>query len=375
MLPKIETIELQHLASGDRLYLQIYRFIGKEKGKKAYIQANLHGAEIVGNAVIYQLIEFLQTLNEDQIKGEICLIPVCNPVGVNQRTHFFSTGRANPYNGKDWNRIFWDYEKEKPDLDSFIESQIDLDEDEIRHNYLQQILTFFENKKQKALSNPRGIDYNKIYSYTLQSLCLNANYVIDIHSGSIETIDHLYCFQCRQKSAQYLLFDYAILMNRYDGDAFDEAFMKPWLALEAKFKERGRDIKFDVESWTLELGKGMTMNPNSVKKGINGIKNYLIYKEILQLGIKPTKKAIEFFPKYDLKDYYAVKGGMIKHQKKLGSYVKKGEKIYEILTFNKIGELPSIIEIKSEDNGLIYDMSSNESVNQGEYVLGIFPYV
>lgn len=375
MLPKIETIELQHLASGDRLYLQIYRFIGKEKGKKAYIQANLHGAEIVGNAVIYQLIEFLQTLNENQIKGEICLIPVCNPVGVNQRTHFFSTGRANPYNGKDWNRIFWDYEKEKPDLDSFIESQIDLDEDEIRHNYLQQILTFFENKKQKALSNPRGIDYNKIYSYTLQSLCLNANYVIDIHSGSIETIDHLYCFQCRQKSAQYLLFDYAILMNRYDGDAFDEAFMKPWLALEAKFKERGRDIKFDVESWTLELGKGMTMNPNSVKKGINGIKNYLIYKEILQLGIKPTKKAIEFFPKYDLKDYYAVKGGMIKHQKKLGSYVKKGEKIYEILTFNKIGELPSIIEIKSEDNGLIYDMSSNESVNQGEYVLGIFPYV
>ncbi len=40
-------------------------------------------------------------------------------------------------------------------------------------------------------------------------------------------------------------------------------FIKPWLALEACFQQIGRNI--DIEAWTLELGSGMQMNPNSVK--------------------------------------------------------------------------------------------------------------
>ncbi len=119
MIPTISTIPIQHLASGDRLSLQVYKFIGAQPGKKAYLQANLHGAEIVGNAIIHQLIEFLMTLDATQLTGEIWLVPVCNPLSTNQRTHFFSTGRYNIYDGKDWNRIFWDYEKEGEDLDYF----------------------------------------------------------------------------------------------------------------------------------------------------------------------------------------------------------------------------------------------------------------
>ena len=64
MLPVIESIVLRQMASGDRLYLQLYKFIGAQPGKKVYIQSNLHGAEIAGNAVIHQLIEFLLTINK-----------------------------------------------------------------------------------------------------------------------------------------------------------------------------------------------------------------------------------------------------------------------------------------------------------------------
>ena len=67
MNPVISNYDLLQLASGDTLSLQVYKFIGKQPGKKVYIQSNLHGAEIVGNAVIQQLIEFLSTLNEEQI--------------------------------------------------------------------------------------------------------------------------------------------------------------------------------------------------------------------------------------------------------------------------------------------------------------------
>jgi uncharacterized protein len=115
MIPKISTQSLFQLASGDYIQQQIYQFIGAKSGKTVYIQSNLHGAEIVGNAVIHQLIEFLINLEPTQLSGEIWLVPVCNPLGTNQRNHQFSTGRFNSYDSKDWNRIFWDYEKECSD--------------------------------------------------------------------------------------------------------------------------------------------------------------------------------------------------------------------------------------------------------------------
>jgi len=111
MIPEIVTIRLRQMASGDVLSLQVYKFIGANAGKKVYIQSNLHGAEIAGNAVIHQLISFLQTINDTDLAGEVWLVPVCNPMGTNERSHVFSSGRYCVYEAKDWNRIFWDYEK------------------------------------------------------------------------------------------------------------------------------------------------------------------------------------------------------------------------------------------------------------------------
>jgi len=37
MLPIIETIPIVQLASGDRLFIQVYKFIGDNPTKKAYI--------------------------------------------------------------------------------------------------------------------------------------------------------------------------------------------------------------------------------------------------------------------------------------------------------------------------------------------------
>ncbi|MGK7917750.1 MAG: succinylglutamate desuccinylase/aspartoacylase family protein, partial [Prochloraceae cyanobacterium] len=173
MKPTISTIDLLQLASGDRLSIQVYKFIGTQPGKKAYLQANLHGCEIVGNAVIHQLIEFLLTLNPSQINGEIWLVPVCNPLSTNQRHHFFSTGRFNSYDGKDWNRIFWDYEQECSQLESFAQSQINFDLETIKANFLREQKAALENQL-IGIKSSSSIPYSRHYRYQLQSLCLDA---------------------------------------------------------------------------------------------------------------------------------------------------------------------------------------------------------
>jgi predicted deacylase len=374
MIPTISTIPIQQLASGDRLDIQVYKFLGAQPGKKVYLQSNLHGAEIVGNGVIHQLIEFLMTLDDSQLSGEIWLVPVCNPLSTNQRTHFFSTGRYNIYDGKDWNRIFWDYEKEDEALDDFAQSQMELEPDEIQKNYLERILLKFQKQLEKIQSSS-SVPFSDRYRYHLQSLCLDANYVIDIHSSSNQAIDYLYCFQSREDSAKAFLLDYGILMNEYDGDAFDEAFIKPWLALEKKFAELEKLIQFDIDSWTLELGSGMQMNPDSVKKSIFRIKNYLARKSILKIRGFPLESTdvhlVNFTNKSNIKKYYAPTGGMIQSRVQLGSVIKVGERLYQLLSFNKKGELPTLMDVCSEGDGLVFDVSTNHAVNQGEYVLSV----
>ena len=374
MIPTISTIPIQQLASGDRLDIQVYKFQGAQPGKKVYLQSNLHGAEIVGNGVIHQLIEFLTTLDDTQLSGEIWLVPVCNPLSTNQRNHFFSTGRYNIYDGKDWNRIFWDYEKEEENLEDFVQSQIDLEPDEIQKNYLERILLGFKKQLEKIQSSS-GVPFSERYRYQLQSLCLDANYVIDIHSSSNQAIDYLYCFQSREESAKAFLLDYGILMNEYDGDAFDEAFIKPWLALEKKLADLEKPIQFDIDSWTLELGSGMQMNPDSVKKSLFRIKNYLARKSVLKIRGFPLESTdvhlVNFTSKSNIKKYYAPTGGMIQSRVQLGSVIKAGERLYQLLSFNKKGELPTLMDVCSEEDGLVFDVSTNHAVNQGEYVLSV----
>ena len=374
MIPQIFTLDLLQLASGDNLSIQVYKFIGKKPGKKAYLQSNLHGAEIVGNAVIHQLITYLSSLDDSQLTGEIWLVPVCNPLGTNQRNNFFPTGRFNSYDGRDWNRIFWDYEKECEDLELFANSQLNFETEVIRNNYLQKIKTAFNKQLEKA-ENLAGVPYYQYYRCQLQSLCLDANYLIDIHSSSNQALDYLYCFQTCEDSARYFGLDYGIIMTEYDGDACDEAFMKPWLALEKQLENLGKKVEFDVEAWTLELGSGMKMNPESVEKGVAGIKSYLRQKEILTSNEGETNlqsKNIKLFTREQVAKYYATSGGMIENRVPLGTTVETGDKLYQLLRFNRSENLPDVLDVYAQNSGLVFDVSTNYSVNQGEYVLSIF---
>jgi hypothetical protein len=361
------------MASGDVLSLQVYKFIGAQSGKKVYIQSNLHGAEIAGNAVIYQLIEFLLSTNTNDLVGEIWLVPVCNPMGTNERAQHFSPGRYCSYEAKDWNRIFWDYEKEADDLAAFAKSQLLLEIEVVRHNYLTIIKEKFAQLLEK-INSSSCVPFTQKFCYKLQSLCLDADYLIDLHSSTNQGLNYLYYFYNRESSSKYFLLDFGILLDEYDGDAFDEAFIKPWLALEQHFQSLGRKIKFDIEAWTLELGTGMQMNPDSIALGVEGVKNYLVQKCVLNNTVFENpgfNNQMNFIKRSKIIKYFAPIGGMIQARVLLGSFVKRGEVIYKILSFNKQGNLPQVISVSAEFDGLVYDISTNQAVNEGEFVIAV----
>ena len=208
---------------------------------------------------------------------------------------------------KNWNRIFWDYERECEDLTEFARSQQEHPVEVIRANYLSKIKQAWA-KELEQIDKPSSVPISRQYRARLQSLCLDADYVIDIHSSSNQAIDYSFGFKERTASTKYLLLEYGVLMDEYDGDAFDEAFLKPWLALETELANLGRKVEFDVEAWTLELGAGMVMNSTSVAKGLAGIKNYLAYKQMLSLSAIDSVE-VTFVSKSNINSYYAPTGG------------------------------------------------------------------
>ncbi len=378
MIPTITTVPLLQLASGDRLALQIYKFAGEKLGRKVYLQANLHGSELTGNAVIHQLMQWLSGLEPNQLVGEIWLVPLCNPLGTNERSHHFSPGRFNPYSGENWNRIFWEYQPSVEDLTVFAQSQIECDRPTVEQNYRNRIRASFD-KLAAPLKAPSGRPFSEHYRFLLQSLCLDAHYVIDLHTSSDQGLTYFYYFRNRQTSARLFMLPIGILLDEYAGGAFDEAFMKPWLALEDCFAKLGRKIQFDIEAWTMELGSAMQIDTETVDRGVQAVKNYLLQKGVLRVPAAPAPMpsiaAMKLVSSSQMKKYYAPVGGMVQSRVALGKTVEAGQRLYQILSFPKsayeTSQMPTISDICAEQSGIVYDVSINHAVNQGEYVLGI----
>jgi predicted deacylase len=53
---KKEAMHVGEMASGAALTVPVYRIKGHCDAPSVYIQANMHGAEVQGNAVIFQLL-------------------------------------------------------------------------------------------------------------------------------------------------------------------------------------------------------------------------------------------------------------------------------------------------------------------------------
>lgn len=370
MNPDITTDPLLILASGDTVSLQTYRFAGTNSGKVVYLQSNLHGAELAGNAVIYRLVNYLTALDPKYLRGEIRLVPVCNPIGVNTRAHHFASGRFNPYDGQDWNRIFWDYEQVHHGARSHAESHIGSSVSDIQQAYRQAILESFQTELE-ALRSPIGVPLHQRYRTRLQQQALDADIVIDLHTAANRGMVYAYYFRGRETSVPYFDIDFAVMLDRFDGNAFDEAFINPWLALEAALAEKGRSLTFDIEAWTLELGSSMTLNPTARDRGVNGILNYLRYQKVLLDQMPAFCKSVPLSRTSQLIKYFATTGGFVETQAALGTWVKPGDFLYRLLRLDKINQTFTEETITAQQAGLVYDVAYNQAVNEGEYILAV----
>src|SRR5262249_19787980 len=87
--------------TGHPLTAPVFVCHGRNERPLAYVQANVHGGELQGNAVIVSLFE---TLERDPPRGSVVLVPRVNPVAANQQVGDYVAGVYDFQTGVNFNR-------------------------------------------------------------------------------------------------------------------------------------------------------------------------------------------------------------------------------------------------------------------------------
>lgn len=315
----------------------LYRFIGAQPGPKVYIQSSIHGAEVQGNVVIYHLIQWLKNL---PVRGEIVLVPNCNPVGTNIKAGEYTLGRFDPVNGTNWNRGYFFDAQFVHQFAQQIQSQQSIDE--IKQQFREQI----KQQIQQKLEQEWGLGLAQRLNLKLQQLAFDADYVLDLHNGPVST-RHIYVPQYAQNSARLFNIPHVILIPNVFSGALDEATFCPWWTLsELVSTQRKQLVDFAVEAFTLEMGSQEVISFSEGEYDARSILSYLSAKGcLLQDTIQPQSMSRVAVTLNNYKILYTQQGGIVEYIAQPGERVKKGGLLARILNVDKLENEGAITDI------------------------------
>jgi predicted deacylase len=253
-------------------------------------------------------------------------------------------------------------------LTNFVQQNLDQDDNTIRQRFKAQLQQDIE----QAFNQPLGLKSGQRICFTLQQMALDADYVLDLHTGPVSS-KHLYVPEYARESASYFNIEHVLLIpNGFDG-ALDEACFVPWWTLSEAFLAKGRVLGINHEAFTLELGSQETINLVEAQFEADSILSYLNHKEMFVCADhqpKPMKRYACYLK--DFKTVYAPKGGLVEYKAQNGTVVKAGQPLAQMLNIERFGELDALTTISLPDDVLPILHYSSGSVFQGAELYKVF---
>lgn len=360
---KIKEYPIKQLATGETLSIKTFTVTGQKPGPHIHLQASVHGAELQGNAVLLKLMEVLPKYD---LQGSITFVPICNPYATNQKVGAYTYGRFNPVTGHNWNRNFFDViERTQFDFSDFVQKHKDSTWEVIKQEYKALLTNLYEQHEQK-LDKQKRLSDNIRLNLLLQKLASSADGILDMHTGPVAT-RYLYSAEYQEDVAPILLFKHILVIPNEFGGAMDESCFMPWIHLQKAFSQAGRDIKLDVESFTLEFGSEETFSMDWAGKDVESVLNYLAYKGLIKENVKKNEPYYCKLSNY--KTLYSPIGGLVDYRKKPGDHFKANETLanfYQLKDIDPENPIESCrLELNATEDGIIINSCPSSSVHQG----------
>ncbi len=225
-----DRVSLPRTSIGTDRFVTVHRFGRPGARPKAYIQAGLHADEMPSVLVAHHLCRQLGAADaEGRIIGEIVLLPLANPIGLDQTLMAKPLGRFTLADGRNFNRDFPDLAAlAAPRLSGRLTGQPEADVPVVREALLRAMADWS--------ANGEADDLRKL----LLTLAIDADIVLDLHCDSVAPV-HLYLGTPLWPDAEDLARDIGaqatLLAEESGGMPFDEACSTPWWRLPARLPD------------------------------------------------------------------------------------------------------------------------------------------
>ena len=217
---------------GSQTTLSSFHFGVAGQRPKVYIQASLHAEELPGMLVAHHLRALLEKAEAaGEIKGEVVLVPVANPIGLAQRLDHKPMGRFDLDSGDNFNRH---YPNLAQDLGPAVLERLGADAtanvDTVREALRQHLAQWAPTTELQSLR------------HTLLTLAFDADSVLDLHCDC-ESVLHFYtdeaCWPQLAALAHYLQAETILLAKNSGSGSFDECLSDVWCHLAEALKTSG----------------------------------------------------------------------------------------------------------------------------------------
>ena len=258
-----------------------------------------------------------------RLRSEVVLVPVANPVGLEQVLMDFPLGRYELESGQNFNRNFLD-------LSTQIGDQVEgLLNDDPAHNLL-----VIRRHLRDALMAQTPKTQLQSQRLVLQTMACDADVVLDLHCD-FEAVAHLYttpqAWPHVEPLARYLGAQASLLATDSGGLSFDECFTLLWWSLQQRFADCFA-IPQGSLSVTVELRGQGEVSHELAERDCQALIDYLIAYGAIDGEPKPLPALL--YPATPLAGVEPVTtpaGGLLVFSAKPGDYLSAGQQVAEII--------------------------------------------
>jgi predicted deacylase len=370
-------IVLRKLPTGHTLTAPVFVCHGRNARPLAYVQANVHGGELQGNAAILGLIELLET---ETPRGTVVLVPRVNPIGANQQIGDYVAGVYDFHTGANFNRGYLYLTGPSRsssacyvDVDAFAAANHALSLGEIRDAFREALKAAIGAIRDEA--SAWGLDARLEFALAIQELSVEADVVLDLHTGD-RAPRYLYAPLGARAAARAFGIPFVLEVPARFSGALDEAAFVPWQDLSDAFLRAGRfDVPRLVDGFTVELG---SMNAFSLAEGREDARR--IASALRFYGVldgEPAEPAGRLLA-CELADYrslMAPEAGLVDAAVAPGTAVRKGDVVARIVDFSRCSASPrayeAVVEVRAPVDGVVLLYHAFTSIPRGIRLLSM----
>ncbi|KAF1050683.1 MAG: hypothetical protein GAK43_02718 [Stenotrophomonas maltophilia] len=309
---------------GTARHIESFHFGPADNGRKAYLQAALHADELPGALVAWKLRQQLATLEADgRLRGEVVLVPLANPIGLDQQVMDTPLGCYDQESGQNFNRAFSDLALRVAEL-----AAPALGDDPARNH------ACVRSAFRQAVAEQTPLSQLQSWRLALMALACDAELVIDLHCD-FESVAHLYttpqAWPQLEALACYLGCKASLLAEDSGGQSFDECFSRVWQQLQQRFGDQ-HPLAGGCQAVTVELRGQADVSHALAERDAQALVEFLTLRGFID-GSPAAVPALPFpaTPLAAVEPLHAPCGGVLVHAIEPGQWVEAGSLVAEIV--------------------------------------------